>query len=232
MNAADRPLRAEAPLGRRELLVGGALAAAAVGAALLGRSTRAAAARLSVPLDRQLPDRLASWSRAPSSGVLIPRAEDTGSDTYDDVATAYYVSPRLPAIMFLLAYGSAQTGTTQLHRPEVCYPSAGFEVSGGEALSIPPAGIAGRALSARAPGRDEQILYWTRVGDRFATSNLDQQWSVFRDSLSGNIPDGALVRMSLLGPSLAAALPVLEHFARELVAAAAPKLRSLLVGRA
>jgi EpsI family protein len=181
-----------------------------------------------------VPDVVGPWRRSAADGILIPRGERPEDRTYDDVVTAYYTSPSAPSVMLLIAYGSAQTGSTQLHRPEVCYPAAGFHVRGSheQALTLGTKSIAARTMTATATGRTEQILYWSRVGNDFPTSPMDQRWSVLRYALHGVTADGALVRMSVMDDDAAAALPYLRAFASALVATSGSEMRRLLIGAA
>lgn len=215
---------------RREVLVGGGLVAVALASGLLARSASVAA-----PVDGgelHIPDRIGPWARSTAEGILIPQGEEPEDRIYDQVATGYYTSPSAPSVMLLIAYGSAQTGTTQLHRPEVCYPAAGFRVRkwADVPLQLPGLPIQARSMTANATGRTEQILYWSRVGRDFPTSTTDQRWSVLRHTLKGLIPDGALVRMSIIDADRSASMDVLRAFAAALVTASLPDLRRVMTG--
>jgi len=84
-------------------------------------------------------------------------------------------------------------------------------------------------FAATAPDRVEQVLYWTREGDRIPSSWLGQKRDLLLANLAREVPDGMLVRVSTFAEG-AAAGPVLETFVRSLVAAAPARLRGLLVG--
>jgi EpsI family protein len=224
----------EAPqsVSRRELLVGGALLATGLASGLLARSASFAAPVGGGKLD--IPDRVGPWARSSAEGVLIPQGEGPDEKIYDKVATGYYTGDGAPGVMLLVAYGSAQTGTTQLHRPEVCYPAAGFKVDKLPDVSVrlPALAIPARTLTATAAGRTEQILYWSRVGREFPTSTNDQRWSVLHHTFRGVVPDGALVRMSIIDPDRPEAMASLQRFAAALVLGAGPEFRRLLIGAA
>lgn len=225
--------RLPAAISRREWLVGGALLGTAAVTGLLAHRLDLRSPRAARPLDELVPERVGSWVERPSHGLLIPRGEQGDEPTYDDVQTRFYVSPAAPPVALLIAYGNAQTGTTQLHRPEVCYPAAGFrirrqgetEVELGSGRSV-----AARRMTASAPGRHEQIVYWSRVADEFPVNATDQRLAMLRATLGGAIPDGALVRFSMFDAEPQVAWRGLEAFARLLVASAGPELRRILVG--
>jgi EpsI family protein len=216
---------------RREVLVGGGLLATALASGLLARN--AALADGASAREVLIPDRVGRWSRSSDEGILIPRGEED-EQLYDKVVTGYYTSDSAPSVMLLIAYGSAQTGTTQLHRPEVCYPAAGFQVRElpDLPLQLPGRSVRARTMTAVATRRIEQILYWSRVGRDFPTSTNDQRWSVLRQTFQGLVPDGALVRMSIIDPDRPAAMVLLQGFAAALVAASPPDMRRLLTGSA
>jgi EpsI family protein len=165
----------------------------------------------------------------------MPTAEAPAETGYDDLLTRHFSDDAGRTIMFLLAYGAAQSGNTQLHRPEACYPAAGFSLGNSARISIQAPGgaeVEARTLTATKPGRIEQILYWSRVGAAFPTDSASQSLAVIRQSLGGNAPDGALVRISTLGSDRASALTLLRLFANDLLKQPGPSLRRLLVGQA
>jgi EpsI family protein len=184
-------------------------------------------------LDSLVPDRVGPWSRSRLESVLIPKAEKGEGTVYDSVVTRYYLSPSAPPVMLLVAYGSAQAGDAQLHRPEACYPAAGFKLHDfpDVVLRTSTGSIAARSLTATAPGRIDQILYWTRIGREFPTTSFEQRMSVLRQTLHGWVPDGVLVRISVMDEDRDSALKVIAQFANQLLASGGPQLREILEGR-
>jgi EpsI family protein len=227
VNAVAKPLNT-----RRELLIGGTLAGAALAAGALRFGSGAAVTHVQGQLDQLVPGRLGDWAQASFASVLIPVGETAEERTYDDLITRFYQHPDGTGIMLLIAYSASQAGETALHRPEVCYPAAGFDLSRAPDtwLSYPPLRIAAATMTAVAPGRMEQLLYWSRVGHAFPTTSLDQRLTVLRQSLSGRLPDGALVRMSIISEDRTGALLRLKSFAGTLLNAGGADLRRLLIG--
>lgn len=135
--------------------------------------------------------------------------------------------------MLLIAYNNIQDGVLQVHRPEICYPASGYQLSDTrpiiahlqKTLAVPA-----QVFTATGGDRIEQVLYWTRVAKRFPRSWLEQRMAVMRENLAGEVPDGALVRVSLLGADQAEAIPVLESFMGQFVAASPEPLRRVLLG--
>ena len=236
---ASRSLPDAAPAGpglsRRDFVIGGSLGATALVAA--AAAPRSGAAELdggAASLDTLLPRSIGPWTAVPFADVLIPRAEKAEEKSYDEVVTRYYDSKSAPPIMLLIAYGKAQLGSTELHRPEACYPVAGFKLRRRPniVLRVPGVAIHARSMTAEASDRIEQLLYWTRVGADFPTSSVEQRWSAVRQSFGGSVPDGVLVRLSALTLEPAGGIEVLRRFAVELLGAGGSPLRSLLIGRA
>lgn len=220
---------------RREFVIGGAfgvtalLAAAATPGAASSRASRSMR-----PLEELVPKRVGKWTVAPFANVFIPQAEEAEEKSYDEVLSRYYESPSAPGVMLLIAYGSAQVGRTELHRPEACYPVAGFKLHRrpNVTLRLSDVPIAARSMTAIGTDRIEHLIYWTRVGEDFPTSSLSQRWSAVRQTLRGSIPDGVLVRMSTLGPESGPSILVLKEFGAELLNAGGPALRLMLTGTA
>ena len=120
----------------------------------------------------------------------------------------------------------------QIHRPEVCYPATGFTLSPIRPYSIDLANrsIVANSLEAVNGQRDEDILYWTRIGDHLPSSWAEQRLAVARDNLNRKVPDAALVRLSTVGMERNAAEAMLGQFARTMLGSMTPSARRVLVG--
>ena len=209
-----------APWSRRQVVLGsGLLAIAGATAALTPRGREAF---LSSPkLGDMAPARLGPWLDSGSEGLILPESQAVAS-VYDKVLTRSYVAPGFPPVMLLIAYGAAQSGLMQVHRPEVCYQSAGFRIAGDRTTKIAlrdGASLPAKRFTARREQRAEQVLYWTRIADRFPTSLFAQRLLMVESGLKGLLPDGLLVRLSTLGGDADISQKVLLHFAQDLVEA-------------
>lgn len=217
---------------RRQLIMGGCL----LGVASL------AYARMPEPgaeplkpgeFDASIPKKIGKWSFVTASGLVLPPEDELSDRLYDEVLTRVYEAPGAPSIMFLIAYSHVQDGLLQLHRPEICYPVGGFSLTEtktsslalGSGISLPV-----KTFSARASTRTEHVLYWTRVGEDIPSSWGRQRWSVVQANLKGQIPDGILVRVSVLGSDAGEAIAYVESFVRALIPALDPKTRMLMIG--
>lgn len=227
------PRRVQISATRRDVLIVTSFAATAAGAAMLSNMHGAQQPEARGSLEQLIPDEIGPWTRSITGGYDIPRGEEAGSRSYDEVLTRYYTSSGNLSVMLLIAYGRAQTGSTQLHRPEVCYSAAGFRLKHWPNVRIKLDGgrdIPARHLTAAAAGRIEQILYWSRVGDDFPLGSMQQRWAVIRQALHGHSPDGALVRISAISNEPARTLEILRSFARALVTSVEPASAALLAG--
>jgi len=90
--------------------------------------------------------------------------------------------------------------------------------------------VSARFLTAIAGERVEQVLYWTRIGAQFPTGPWAQRLAVMRSDVAGVVPDGALVRLSMVGVAPPVALALLRRFSVELYVASGDEGRALLAG--
>lgn len=222
----------ETALTRRGFVIGAALAGASVVAfARLPKPTFKAVK--TSELEREVPKNVGSWHFVSESGLVLPPRDAFSARLYDNLITRVYTSPIAPTVMLLIAYNNKQDGVVQAHRPEVCYPAGGYHITPTSPVNITRAGgapIPANAFSAVGADRTEQVLYWTRMGASFPRSWAQQRLAVAQSNLAGVIPDGVLVRASLIAQEMPSALVDLKKFVGELVYEAPPLLRRVLTG--
>jgi EpsI family protein len=234
MAGSDLTPTSSAPsLTRRHMIMGGALLATS-GLALARQPREVVPPLAPKKLEQLVPEVIGGWTFQSKSGLVLPAEDPLSDNLYSHIVTRVYQSPTQLPIMMLIAYSNKQNGMLQLHRPEICYPAGGFrlseteldqlEIAAGKSLPI-------RHFSAESGSRNEQVLYWTRIGKEHPTSWFDQRMAVVRSNLRAEIPDGILVRVSTIAPNYQEARASLEGFARALVASGTPQLRALLVGQ-
>ena len=231
-DAVEPQADARLVFGRRHFLIGGAMLAAS-GMALARMPSAQAAPIAKDRFDDWVPDMVGPWRFATVSGVVLPPPDALSDRLYDNIVARVYEAPELPSMMLMIAYNNVQDGVLQVHRPEICYPVGGYELTPTREyrLSIRNRAVPANVFAASGPDRTEQILYWTRLGDEFPRSWIEQRMAVARANVAGRIPDGVLVRVSLLGNDPVAALPLLERFARGFLDASPQPLRRILIGR-
>ncbi len=222
-------------MDRRGFLIGAGCLAAATGAyAMTPRSRMSLMGKLK--LEEAIPAEFNGWKKYESNQIVTPESENSLSrQLYSQSVGRLYVRGDEEFAMMLIAYGDTQSDTLQLHRPEVCYPAFGMEITENHPASIPlskSVAIPGRDLVAVNAERTEYITYWTRLGQALPTTGGEQRAAKLKDAFEGIIPDGVLVRFStvLEGPKVS--FDVNRRFAADLMAAVSPAVRRVLVGDA
>jgi EpsI family protein len=220
--------------GRRDVLLGGAAAAAAA-TAFLGMPDKPMKLIPDDTLERIIPQQVGDYVYETTSGLILPPPDQLARLLYSQQVTRIYTAPDQPTIMLLMAYGSSQGGMLQIHRPEVCYPASGFRLSETERLAIPLGGarqIPARYFIASSDARTEHVLYWTRIGDRLPSSWTGQRMAVVKANLAGFVPDGLLARVSVMAQEGIEPHALLEGFARAMLNQMPVAERRMLVGTA
>lgn len=219
-------------MNRRDVLIGAAcLAAAGTAEAMRPRK------RLSLVHGRKIADAIPlafdGWKQMDTNAIVAPESDNSlAKKLYSEQVSRLYVRGGHDYIMLLIAYGGTQNDMLQLHRPEICYPAFGFQVTESEATDIDldrGVVIPGRRLTASSTERTEHISYWTRVGEYLPTSNREQRTMKLRTALAGIVPDGVLVRISNGLTDRDAAFALNEDFARAMVRDMRPDMRAALI---
>jgi len=229
MSEPNEPTNRGTLLSRRHFFIGGALAATS--AVAFARQPRAHKPIIKPDVfEAWVPERFGRWSVVSNSGVVLPPPDELSDRLYDNLVTRVYSAGDVHA-MLLLAYNNRQDGVLQVHRPEVCYPVGGYALTETQRIAVRALGrqVPSNVFTAAGPDRTEQVVYFTRLGDAYPRSWAEQRLAVIEENLAGRIPDGILLRASLLGTDRAAALETLRGFIGEFAAAGAPPLQKLLV---
>lgn len=222
-------------VSRRDLLLGGAMAA--TGVAAWARMPEHKEMLIATgELTKLAPLQIGPWRFQTTQGLVLPPPDQMAQLLYDQQIARAYASlgAELP-VMLLMAYGSSQNGMLQIHRPEICYPASGFRLSETRVERMPVGGgrsIPVRRFTAESDVRTEEVLYWTRIGDALPVSWAQQRLAVVRSNLAGDIPDGLLVRMSALTSDRRAAQVNLRRFAALLLEQIGAAGRHMLIAGA
>jgi EpsI family protein len=222
------------------LLASAAILGAGVLAEALKPRQLLASTQAAPNLETTVPRDFGEWHLVPSIGLVTP--SDAGAFVQNDLERRIY-SQELArgytdaagnVVMFLVAYGPVQNYRLKSHLPEVCYSAAGFRVSAKSvnqvnyANGVPPLAVS--RVVAEKEGRFEPITYWMKIGDDVANGVFDRQISRMKYGLEGIIPDGALIRVSTVGLSEAAAYKLQDKFVHDLLAALSAKDRRFFTG--
>ncbi|MEP7221694.1 MAG: exosortase C-terminal domain/associated protein EpsI [Novosphingobium sp.] len=231
----DRQGESRPSLSRRGLLIGGSLImAAGLAAKLRPRSEEHLLMR--ERLEDIVPQRIGGWQNAGSAGVIVSQPEEGLVEAgYDQVLTRVYSTASQISVMLLIAYGSTQGGSLQLHRPETCYPGQGFKLgafSDGRMVLGQRADVHTRTFTARRDDRNERVTYWTRIGEFFPLSSMQEYRAILSSVARGLVPDGILVRVSMQGSDQSVDDALLHQFIVDLITALPPLGQKLLLGAA
>ena len=153
-------------------------------------------------LETMIPQAFADWRHDELTDQLlvIPKLKTT-TDPHDQVLARTYVNSQGQRVMLFVSYGSNQIGHEfQEHRPEFCYRAAGFTLleTRDASLSLPAQDLQVRQLLTQQYDRFEAITYWMTIGDQPTLPGVPRKFVQLRYGLSGEIPDGMLVRVSSL----------------------------------
>lgn len=220
-------------VSRRGFLVSGLMVGAAGTTYLV--TPRASAAVSAPNLELIIPKSFSGWVSVESQAPVLPdpNLQRTVNQIYDETLARTYVEPRTGrAVMLVIAYGAKQTDSLQAHQPEVCYGAQGFVVerSGDAAISGAFGTLPAKLVYAFQGARTEPIVYWLAVGERITNFGLRQKFRQLQDGIRGKIPEGFLVRASLIGPDEPESYSVLEEFLSGLVSSLPPSSRRRIAG--
>jgi EpsI family protein len=183
-------------------------------------------------IDKALPRRFGAWESQDSDLVSPAQAGRLATSLYSEtIGRTYYNTATGAEVFVLAAYGDTQSDLLQLHRPESCYPAVGFTLTLSQPTSVPvgTSRIPGRRVIAEMEDREENIIYWSRLGERLPQDGGDQRTARLLNAMDGFVADGILVRLSALGPR-APAFALLEQFIPQMLRAAPKDLLPALVG--
>lgn len=216
------------------LVLGLAMTAASALTLALTPSPGAMAAQAAFSLDAMIPARFGSWRIDPSIVPLTANPEQQGAleRIYDQTLSRTYVDDAGRRVMLSIAYGGDQSRALQLHLPEVCYVAQGFQVADEAVgqLATRFGALPVQRLVASQGDRNEPITYWITIGDRATRSGIEQKLRRLAYGLSGQIPDGMLVRISSITLDAPGAWRLHDRFAADLLDALAPPGRKRLIG--
>lgn len=216
---------------RRQMLLGLALTAGA-GLTWISRPERRAVAASAANLAQAAPDRIGTWQSVTLPDFVLPVASNLENAIYDAQVMKGYRNAGGQSLYCLIAYGSIQNYSLQLHRPEVCYPSSGFTITSLTDIAITLAGraIPARIMVAQRGNRKETVLFWTRVADAFPRSQWEVRRQIFKGFFSGKLSDGVIVRLSTTEFEGEAAIAQLRKFASDAAATMPSSAARLLFG--
>lgn len=186
-------------------------------------------------METMIPKQFGDWKLDESIAPLIadPRQTALLNKIYHQTLSRTYVNARGERIMLSIAYGGDQRDGMSVHKPEICYPSQGFQILKNitDTFSTGNSSIPVRRLVATQGQRIEPITYWTTVGDNVAVTGIKRKLYQLKYGLTGRIPDGLLFRISSIQSDDEQAYKMHDDFARTLLDALTPDGRLRLSGQ-
>ena len=209
---------------------------AGAGLAVAMKPTRhMAEQRPPIDLETAIPKSFAGW-RIDNTMAPITVSPDVQAELdkiYTQTVSRTYINGNGDRVMLAVAYGGDQSKATQVHKPEVCYPMQGFQISNmaPAVLETTEGRIPIMRMVATQGQRVEPITYWIAVGDTVVRGALEQNLARLKYGLTGTVPDGILVRVSNISRNASASYALQKQFVDGMLAAMRPEQAARLVGK-
>lgn len=218
---------------RRSVLIAGSMVtvAAAVTAA---RHALADGQKASPPqLVRIVPREFAGWRELNTPATVVSaQTQEMLQSIYNEILARVYAAADGYQVMLSIAYGGDQRGVLRAHKPEVCYPAQGFKLldSADTVLATAHGPIPARTLRTVLGPRNEPVMYWFASAGRTSASAWEQRLQSLRLTLTGQVPDGLLFRVSSIDADAQRAWQRQGDFVRALLGACTASARARLAG--
>jgi len=195
--------------------------------------TKTTAAPPSVDLSKLIPNRFASWTETTQAARTVnPQTQAILDQIYSQILERVYQDTAGNRIMLAAAYGADQRGSLEAHKPEVCYPAQGFTIKSNQevALTTDFGVVAARRVYAVAGNRPEPLTYWFTMSNQQVMSRTEKRMVEIKSALTGQIPDGLLVRVSSISDEPDKAWAIQQRFLNDLLRHLSPEGRRRVAG--
>jgi EpsI family protein len=217
----------------KNIRIGLIMLLAALGGFLLKPTRLIADHKPKVNLESMIPKQFSEWKIDES---IIPLQADPERQAllnkiYNQTLSRTYINQHGDKIMLAIAYGGDQSDSMQVHKPEVCYTSQGFQMSEFKLASLNSGygEIPVKKMVAKMGSRVEPIIYWITIGDTVAVNSIKWKLERLKYGLTGRVPDGMLFRVSSIGDKTNA-YPLQEGFIKDLLSHMNSDSRIRLIG--
>ena len=219
---------------RRNFILLALMLATSVGAIVMRPTHRIADRGPKVDLEAMIPRTFADWreEKQSSAQIVDPQQKEMLDTIYNQILTRTYVNGSGYRIMLSIAYGSDQSDSMQVHRPEICYPAQGFVLESKQtgSLAINHGTIPVTRIFTTLGQRSEPVTYWTTIGDQVIKPGIHKKLIEMSYGLTGKIPDGMLIRVSSIDPKTGHAYEIQNRFSAQMLEALAPEQRQRFTG--
>lgn len=187
-----------------------------------------------IDFDTSIPKAFSNWRIDPNQPISVPtpELESMLKSLYNQNISRTYVDNLGHHVMLAVAYTRIQTDRTRVHRPEVCYPSQGFEVISqrDEIDTVADHILPVRRMVTRKQDRKEFVTYWVLIGEKVVVSTRDEKVSQIKYGLRLQIPDNLLFRVSSIEENEAEAFARHKSFIKDMMHATDEKVLPHLLG--
>jgi len=222
-------------LNLRNIIIGLAMVAAAGLALAITPTHKLADQGQKLDLEKLVPKQFGDWTLDTTVVPLTvsPDVQANLDRIYSQTLSRTYVNKQDERVMLSIAYGGDQGRSTQVHKPEVCYPAQGFQIKrmAKEFLDTSFGTIPVMHLVATQGSRTEPITYWIRVGDSVVRGALEQNLARIKYGLTGKVPDGLLFRVSTISSNEHDSYRIQQAFVTSMLQAVPSADRVRLVGK-
>ena len=187
-----------------------------------------------IDLEMMIPTEFADWRIDKS---IIPLQVDADTQAmldkiYNQTLSRTYVNSLGERIMLSVAYGGDQSDNLAIHKPEVCYYAQGFEImkTFADELLTQYGKLPIKRLLAVKGYRNEPITYWVTVGNRAVLPGIEEKLQQLKYGMTGNVPDGMLVRVSSIDSDKNKAYQQQTIFIQDLLSSVKANERTRLIG--
>lgn len=185
-------------------------------------------------LEVMVPVKFGNWKIDDS---IIPLQVDADTQAkldkiYNQTLSRTYVNSYGERIMLSIAYGGDQSDNLAVHKPEVCYYAQGFEIMKiyADELLTQYGKFPIKRLMAVKGNRNEPITYWVTIGNKAVLPGIEEKLQQLRYGLTGDVPDGMLVRVSTIDTNKEKAYQLQDIFIQDLLSTVADRERTRLIG--
>jgi EpsI family protein len=183
------------------------------------------------------PKQFGDWveiTEAAGSTIVDPEQQYAINNLYTQTVSRIYEQKSSGhRIMFSLAYGDNQSFSKQLHRPEACYSSQGFQIENlhEDKLQAIDRIITISRMRATVGSRLEHVTYWIRIGDGIISGPPTAlNMARLQMGLKGYVTDGLLFRVSEVGDDETLSNALQDQFIRDFLQALSPAQQAMMVG--
>ena len=191
--------------------------------------------QVNINLETIIPREFDQWKINPLTAAIIVNPDDNGllNKLYTQTLSRTYINNEGEQIMLSIAYGRDQSSDLQVHRPEICYTSGGFDVSNMFKTFVDTSigRIPVMQLVAKQGNRNEPITYWVRVGDSLTRGWIEQKIAAIGYGLTGKVTDGLLFRISTISNNEQESYRIQQEFLTTMLQAVRSEDRYWLVGQ-